>query len=85
MDANQRNYKGQVEINDLIGDAVNNAVFRRNEVIDSEDALSALSNDEAGSIAGGISISIKPILVGKKPIAPPIICGIIASPEYSIA
>ncbi len=51
MDANQRNYKGQVEINDLIGDAVKNAVFRRNEVMDSEDALSALSDEEAGTIA----------------------------------
>lgn len=53
MDGNQRNYKGQVEINDLIGDAVKNAVARRHQTIDSQDALSALSDEEAGSIAGG--------------------------------
>ncbi|MEI2578580.1 hypothetical protein [Scytonema sp. PRP1] len=57
MDANQRKYKGQVEINDLIGDAVKNAVFRRHQVIDSEDALSALSDHEAGSIAGGVTVA----------------------------
>ncbi|MBW4611024.1 MAG: hypothetical protein KME22_28405 [Hassallia sp. WJT32-NPBG1] len=58
MDGNQRKYKGQVEINDLIGDAVKNAVFRRNEVIGSEDALSALSHEEAGNIAGGSAVTV---------------------------
>lgn len=57
MNGNQRNYKGQVEINDLIDDAVNNAVFRRKEIIDSEDALSTLSDREAGSIAGGVTVA----------------------------
>lgn len=58
MDANQRNYKGQVEINDLIGDAVNNAVARRHQVIDSQDAL---SDEEAANVAGGFNL---PIYVG---------------------
>lgn len=53
MGVNQRSYKNQVKINDLIDDAVNNAVARRHQVIDSQDALSALSDEEAGSIAGG--------------------------------
>ncbi|MBW4457480.1 MAG: hypothetical protein KME55_35210 [Nostoc indistinguendum CM1-VF10] len=61
MDANQRNYKGQVGINDLISDAVNNAVARRNQVIDSQDALPALSEEEAESIAGGFNL---PIYIG---------------------
>lgn len=52
MDGQIRKYNGQIEINDSIGDAVNNAVSRRNQVIDSEDALSALSNEEAGRIVG---------------------------------
>lgn len=52
MDGNQRSYKGQVEINDLISDAVNNAVARRHQTIDSQDALSALSDEEAGRIVG---------------------------------
>jgi hypothetical protein len=87
MDANQRNYKGQLEINDLIDDAVKNAVFRRNEVIDSEDALSALSNDEAGSIAGGITkpIPIEPISLGIIAYEPPIICGNFPLPKNPIA
>ncbi|MGI2904386.1 hypothetical protein [Tolypothrix sp. VBCCA 56010] len=84
MDGNQRKYKGQVEINDLIGDAVKNAVFRRNEVIDSEDALSALSNEEAGSIAGGITKSTEPIELGIKCIEP-IICGGFPLPQNPIA
>lgn len=53
MDGYRRKYNGQIEINDLIGDAVKNAVARRNQVLDAEDALSALSNEEARSIAGG--------------------------------
>lgn len=68
MDGQIRKYNGQIEINDLIGDAVKNAVSRRNQALDSEDALSALSNEKAGSIAGG-------------QIKPPIITGIIA-PDY---
>lgn len=63
MDGNQKNYEGQVEINDLIGDAVKNAEARRHQVIDSQDALSALSDEQAGSIAGG-SIVEKIILLG---------------------
>jgi len=62
MNGNKRNYKGQVEINDLIDDAVNNAVLRRKEIMDSEDALSALSNEEAGGIVGmgGIIVTYPP-------------------------
>lgn len=78
MDGNQRKYKGQVEINDLIGDAVKNAVFRRHQVIDSENALSALSDEEARGIAGGQQIKDIEV-VGLKPICPPIIVGIIAT------
>lgn len=85
MDGNQRNYRGQLEINDLIGDAVKNAVFRRNEVIDSEDALSALSNHEAGSIAGGITKVNEPVLLGLIACDPPIICGKFPIPKNPIA
>jgi len=85
MDGNQRKYKGQVEINDLIGDAVKNAVFRRNEIIDSEDALSALSNNEAGSIAGGITKPIDPISLGIIACEPPITNGKFPVPENPIA
>lgn len=53
MEETQRKYRSQVEINDLIDDAVKNAVARRNQAMDSEDALSALSGEEAKSIAGG--------------------------------
>ncbi len=74
MDGHKRKFNSQIEITDLIGDAVNNAVARRNQAIDSEDALSALSNEKAGSITGG---QIKPIVL-------PITTGIIA-PDYPIA
>lgn len=36
----ERRYNGQLKINDLIDDAVKNAVERRNQGLDSEDALS---------------------------------------------
>ena len=85
MDGNQRKYKGQVEINDLIGDAVKNAVFRRNEVIGSEDALSALSDEEAGNIAGGITKPIEPIMAGLIACEPPITNGKFPVPENPIA
>lgn len=73
MDGQIRKYNGQIEINDLIGDAVKNAVSRRNQAIDSEDALSALSSEEARSVAGGQIIPIKPIITG------------IIAPDYPIA
>ncbi|MEH2319608.1 hypothetical protein [Nostoc sp.] len=50
----ERKYNGQLEINDLIDDAVKNAVERRNQGLDSEDAL---SDEEMKSVAGGIIIS----------------------------
>lgn len=46
------NHRSQLEINDLIDDAVNNAVARRSQ-IGSESALSALSDEQVRSIAGG--------------------------------
>lgn len=55
-----KKHKGQLEINDLIGDAVNNAVARRSQ-IDSESALSALSDEQVRSIAGGLKDVFQPI------------------------
>ena len=49
----QRMYNSQIEINDLIDDAVKNAVARRHEVLDSEEALLSMSDAEAKSVAGG--------------------------------
>ncbi len=60
MDANQKNYKDQVKINDLIDDAVNNAMARRHQAIDSQDALSALSDEETRNIVG---LGGRPILL----------------------
>ncbi|MBO3458521.1 hypothetical protein G7B40_006780 [Aetokthonos hydrillicola Thurmond2011] len=59
MDNNQRNSKNLVDINDLIGDAVNNAIARRNQA----DFFSALSDEEAISVAGGTR-ALVPIVVG---------------------
>lgn len=63
MDITQRKYKGQVEINDLIGEAVKNSVARRNQAMDLADALSNLSDEQAGSITGGQES--KPIAMGR--------------------
>ena len=54
----ERKYNRKLEINDLIDDAVKNAVERRNQGLDSEDALLALSDTEATNVAGGIAFPI---------------------------
>ncbi|MFB2974921.1 hypothetical protein [Microseira sp. BLCC-F43] len=72
MNPNQRKPSSQFEINDLIDDAVTNAMARRGF---SED----LSDEEAASVAGGVraitnnctSVELKPIdLVTTKPSLP---------------
>ncbi|MFM6076752.1 MAG: hypothetical protein ACKPB9_35085 [Dolichospermum sp.] len=61
----------RLEINDLIDSAVNNAVARRNE------ALAAVSDEEAKNVSGGIATTSIPLITnGAIPIKP-IICGII--------
>ena len=52
-----KQHRSQLEINDLIGDAVNNAVAGRSQ-IDSESVLSALSDEQARSITGGLMIDV---------------------------
>ncbi len=54
-------YSSQIEIDDLIDDAVKNAVVRRHEALDSEEASLSMSDEEAKSVAGGINI---PIILG---------------------
>ncbi len=66
MDGHKIKFNSQIEITDLIGGAVKNAVSRRNEVMDSENTLSALSNEEAGSVGGGQILL--PIIAGGIPI-----------------
>ncbi|MGM3308752.1 hypothetical protein ACSQ6I_22710 [Anabaena sp. WFMT] len=77
MEINNKHHNNQFEINDLIDEAVNNAVARRHEALDSEEALLDLSDEEAKNVAGGASLSIKPIIFGYI-ICPPITIGLIA-------
>lgn len=51
MNENQQKYHSSLEINDLIDDAVKNAVARRSDLGDLEDTLSDV---EAADIAGGM-------------------------------
>ncbi|MDF5708073.1 MAG: hypothetical protein PUP90_10435 [Nostoc sp. S4] len=68
----RKNSNIRLEINNLIDDAVSNAVARRNLGEDSEDALLNLSDEETANVEGGIaSVSLVRI---------PIICGLIALP-----
>ena len=53
MNPNQRKYHGQIEITDLVAEAVSNAAARRNQVLDSEESLSPLSDEQAGAVTGG--------------------------------
>ncbi|MBH8553537.1 hypothetical protein I8751_14385 [Nostocaceae cyanobacterium CENA357] len=74
MDKNNRKFKDQLEINDLIDESINNALARRNQIIDANESLSDLSSEEAGNIVGGASTP-----VALKIICPPIIVGLIAT------
>jgi hypothetical protein len=53
MNPNQRKSHGQIEITDLVAEAVSNAAARRNQVLDSEEPLSLLSDEQTGSVTGG--------------------------------
>lgn len=87
----RKNCPQQIEIDDLIGDAIANAVTRRGLV-------ETLSDEEATSIAGGLTEEQKAILIKRvptvagfkpiqptcppvKPICPPIVVGLIYLPE----
>lgn len=70
-----KKYHRQMEISDLIDDAIANALTRR-------ESVETLSDGEAASIAGGASIeeAKKPVLItypptvaGFKPIEPPVV------------
>lgn len=79
MNDNNRKHNNQVEIHDLIDDAVNHALVRRSE------ALLPLSDEEAQSISGGTT-SLLPTVHGviikppKHNPHPPIIHGLVIKP-----
>ena len=50
----------QIEIQDLIGDSVANAVERRNSGLESKDFLIELSDEEARNTSGGMQAAIFP-------------------------
>lgn len=93
MQANKK-HNGHLEIHDLIGDAIANAVTRRG-LASSSEALLALSDEEATAIAGGLAAKDSAIIsdkkpnitiAGAKPIKPPIlVVGLIAVPDVNIA
>jgi hypothetical protein len=52
MNINQKHLRSQIEITNLIEEAVVNASARRNQVVE-EDSLSELSEEEEKNIRGG--------------------------------
>ncbi|OKH40858.1 hypothetical protein NIES2119_00660 [[Phormidium ambiguum] IAM M-71] len=57
------NHNQKFEITDLVNEAVSNAAVRRNQVLDSEEGLSSLSDEQAGSVTGGAIFNIKDIII----------------------
>ncbi|MEH1939722.1 MAG: hypothetical protein V7L01_05805 [Nostoc sp.] len=53
--------KPRFEITDLIKQAVENALVRRNEALQLEDGYTSLSDEEAANIAGGLTNATQPI------------------------
>ena len=78
MNGKQRKYN-QVEINDLIDDAVNNAIKRRGAK-DSQDDFLTLSDEEATGVAGGLQATVHGVIINPNP-NPPLINGIIIKPK----
>ncbi|MEH1966949.1 hypothetical protein [Nostoc sp.] len=77
MKRENRKYNNQTEIHDLIDEAVNNALARRNQIQDASEGLSSLSDEEAANIVGG---KTQPAIAGFKPVCPPpIIVGLVAT------
>jgi hypothetical protein len=66
MNPNQRKSHGQIEITDLLAEAVSNAAVRRKQVLDSEEPLSSLSDEQAKSVSGGQILPISPITPGMR-------------------
>ncbi|MBD2167789.1 hypothetical protein H6G04_25725 [Calothrix membranacea FACHB-236] len=81
MEKRKSSYHGHLEINSLIDDAVNNAIARRNESLNSEDALLDVSAEEAKNVAGGLTSAKTIGLIAK----PPIILGRIITTGIIIA
>ncbi|WP_230967480.1 hypothetical protein [Nostoc commune] len=53
MNIHQKHLKSQIEITNLIEEAVMNASARRNQVLDVQESLSELSEEEQKNITGG--------------------------------
>jgi hypothetical protein len=66
MNHYQRKSYGQIEITDLVAEAVSNAAARRNQVLDSEESLSPLSDEQAGVVTGG-QVPSDLIVMGHRP------------------
>jgi hypothetical protein len=86
------NCNHQMEINDLIDDAITNALVRRG-LVEKEETLLTLSEQETAGVIGGLTSKIavagfkpinpvcpptKPTI---KPVCPPIVIGLIALPD----
>ncbi|MEH2205410.1 MAG: hypothetical protein V7K53_15230 [Nostoc sp.] len=68
MKDKKNNSNIQFEVNNLIDNAVNNAVARRNRNQDLEDALLTLSDEEMANVAGGFTTVASASLVKNVPI-----------------
>ncbi|RCJ40338.1 hypothetical protein A6769_02955 [Nostoc punctiforme NIES-2108] len=81
MERNKKNSDIKFDISNLIDNAVNNAVARRNLAEDLEDTLLTLSDEEMANVAGGLataSLLKGPTIAGGIFVREPITCGIIA-------
>ncbi|RCJ20368.1 hypothetical protein A6770_31640 [Nostoc minutum NIES-26] len=82
MERDNRKHNNQIEIHDLIDEAVNNALARRNQAQDASEGLTNLSDEEVANIVGG---KTQPAIAGFKPVCPPkpvyppIIVGLVAT------
>lgn len=71
-DINQRNFNSQIEITDLIAEAVQNAYIRRNQVLETKESLLAFSEQEAKGVLGGQVGKLDYTLCGMVACDPPV-------------
>jgi DNA-binding transcriptional regulator YiaG len=62
-----KKHNDRIELSELISDAVNNAVARRHQALETEEALTDLSQNEVEAIRGGLKASVE-IIAGYFPV-----------------
>lgn len=80
MSEHKKIHNSPIEINDLIDDAVKNAMVRRHAGLDATEGLLSVSEEEAEGVTGGLSLPGGSPIINGIVLQRPFIYGIIINP-----